>query len=91
MVIVVFTLRILHWPRSSDNPLPDILRLDGILLPSIRQRVRHYSQRLPAVLADNPVSGRSWRWVDLLEAVGLAVWIVTATPHVCLFQTLRAV
>ena len=40
IVIVVFTLRIILWPRSSDNPLPDILRLDGILLSSLRQRVR---------------------------------------------------
>lgn len=91
MVIVAFIFRILHWPGSSDNPLPDILRLDGVLPPSLRQRVRHHRQRPPAILPDDPVSGRSWRRVDLFKAVGLAVRIIATAAHVGLLQTLRAV
>jgi hypothetical protein len=41
MVIVVFTTRILHRPGSSDNPLSDILRLDGVLTTVLGKRIRH--------------------------------------------------
>jgi len=58
------------------------------LLAKFRQRVWHNLKSSPSVLPNDPVSGCPRRWVDLLVARGLAVWIIAAANATAATRTL---